>query len=87
MDRHLPRIIALYQPAAGQAMLDAMQRFFARWRLAGSKPDGGMFVWAKGPVGNGHGKRQPQGDRPATPLLFPERSSLPVQETAARPFA
>jgi 2-aminoadipate transaminase len=49
LDRHLPRIIALYRPRQ-QAMLDAMQHFFPNgfhW----SEPDGGMFIWVHGPKG------------------------------------
>jgi 2-aminoadipate transaminase len=49
LDRHLPRIIALYGPRQ-QALLDAMQRFFPTG-FSWSKPDGGMFVWAQGPLG------------------------------------
>jgi 2-aminoadipate transaminase len=49
LDRHLPRIIELYGPRQ-QAMLDAMQRFFPKG-FSWSRPDGGMFVWAKGPSG------------------------------------
>jgi len=49
LDRHLPSVIDLYRPRQ-QAMLDAMTRFFPgsfKW----TKPEGGMFVWAKGPKG------------------------------------
>ena len=46
---HLPHIIDLYRPRQ-QAMLDAMDRFFPQ-ALTWSRPDGGMFVWAEGPVG------------------------------------
>lgn len=49
LKRHLPRIIALYRPRQ-QAMLDTMTRFFPE-SFTWSVPDGGMFVWVKGPEG------------------------------------
>ena len=49
LDRHLPRIIALYRPRQ-HAMLEAMQRFFPS-EFSWSRPDGGMFVWVQGPSG------------------------------------
>jgi 2-aminoadipate transaminase len=49
LKRHLPHIIALYRPRQ-RAMLDAMARFFPE-SFTWSAPDGGMFVWVKGPEG------------------------------------
>ena len=49
LKRHLPSIIALYRPRQ-EAMLDAMARFFPQ-SFTWSAPDGGMFVWVKGPAG------------------------------------
>lgn len=49
LKRHLPSIIALYRPRQ-EAMLDAMARFFPH-SFTWSVPDGGMFVWVKGPAG------------------------------------
>ncbi|MCB2148664.1 MAG: PLP-dependent aminotransferase family protein [Deltaproteobacteria bacterium] len=49
LKRHLPRIIALYRPRQ-EAMIDAMARFFPE-SFTWSVPDGGMFVWVKGPEG------------------------------------
>ncbi|WP_319406464.1 PLP-dependent aminotransferase family protein [uncultured Desulfosarcina sp.] len=49
LKRHLPRIVALYRPRQ-EAMLDAMARFFPE-SFTWSAPDGGMFVWVKGPEG------------------------------------
>ncbi len=49
MQRHLPKIIALYRPRQ-QALLDAMTRYFPQ-PFAWSAPDGGMFVWVEGPDG------------------------------------
>ncbi len=49
LTQQLPQIIDLYQPKR-DAMLDAMTTYFPssfKW----TKPDGGMFVWAKGPKG------------------------------------
>jgi 2-aminoadipate transaminase len=46
---HLPKIIELYRPRQA-AMLEALKRHFPvdfTW----SRPEGGMFVWAEGPVG------------------------------------
>ncbi len=47
LDRHLPRIIALYRPRK-DAILEALAQAFPqgfRW----SRPEGGMFVWVEGP--------------------------------------
>lgn len=47
LQRHLPRILALYRPRQ-KAMLDALERYFPagfQW----SRPEGGMFVWVEGP--------------------------------------
>ena len=49
LKRHLPRIIELYRPRQ-EAMLEAMARFFPE-SFSWSVPDGGMFVWVKGPEG------------------------------------
>lgn len=49
LKRHLPRIIELYRPRQ-QAMLDAMARCFPP-SFTWTQPDGGMFLWAKGPQG------------------------------------
>jgi 2-aminoadipate transaminase len=49
LERHLPAIIDLYRPRLA-AMLAALERHMPpgfRW----SKPEGGMFVWARGPSG------------------------------------
>jgi 2-aminoadipate transaminase len=49
LDRHLPDILSLYRPRQ-EAMLAALEDFFPegiRW----SRPEGGMFIWAEGPVG------------------------------------
>jgi 2-aminoadipate transaminase len=46
LKRHLPRIIALYGPRQ-QAMLDAMDRFFPP-SFFWTRPEGGMFIWARG---------------------------------------
>lgn len=48
LDSHLPKILAFYRPRQ-EAMLAALSEYFPRdfhW----SKPDGGMFIWAEGPV-------------------------------------
>lgn len=47
---HLPTIIDLYAPRQ-RAMLAAMERYFPsgfEW----SRPEGGMFIWARGPEGH-----------------------------------
>lgn len=49
LKRHLPHIIDLYRPRQ-EALLDAMTRFFPE-SFSWSAPDGGMFVWVKGPAG------------------------------------
>lgn len=49
LDRHLPRIVELYQPRK-ESSIDALENFFPdgfRW----SRPEGGMFVWVEGPEG------------------------------------
>ena len=49
LQSHLPKIIALYNPRQ-EAMLAAMERYFPpdfNW----SRPEGGMFIWAHGPLG------------------------------------
>jgi len=49
LDRHLPHIVALYR-ARLHAMLEALQQHMPRgsqW----SRPQGGMFVWVRGPAG------------------------------------
>jgi 2-aminoadipate transaminase len=49
LDAHLPRIIKLYKPRL-EAMLSALERYFPptfKW----SRPEGGMFIWARGPRG------------------------------------
>ncbi len=46
---HLPNIIAMYRPRQ-EAMLEALEHSFPsayNW----SRPDGGMFIWARGPEG------------------------------------
>jgi len=48
LDRHLPKIIALYRPKQ-EAMLSALERYFPsgfHW----SRPEGGMFLWVEGPL-------------------------------------
>lgn len=46
---HLPRICALYA-SRHRTMMEALETFFPDdWTW--SKPEGGMFVWAKGPFG------------------------------------
>ncbi|TAJ21035.1 MAG: PLP-dependent aminotransferase family protein [Dehalococcoidia bacterium] len=49
LERQLPSIIDLYRPRQ-QAMLDALERHLPegfRW----TRPEGGMFVWVRGPAG------------------------------------
>lgn len=46
---HLPKIIELYRPRQA-AMLEALERHFPA-DFTWSRPEGGMFVWAEGPVG------------------------------------
>lgn len=46
LDRHLPKIIALYRPKQ-EAMLNALDAYFPagfHW----SRPEGGMFLWVEG---------------------------------------
>lgn len=47
--RHLPRIIDLYAPRQ-KALLDAMADCFPG-EFTWTKPEGGMFVWVRGPQG------------------------------------
>jgi len=49
LQSHLPKIIALYKPRQ-EAMLAAMDRFFPP-AFSWSRPEGGMFIWAQGPLG------------------------------------
>lgn len=49
LQTHLPRIIALYR-SRQEAMLEAMDRYFPAG-FSWTRPDGGMFVWARGPAG------------------------------------
>ena len=49
LQKHLPLIIRLYKPRQ-EAMLNALQVYFpgsCQW----SKPEGGMFIWVRGPQG------------------------------------
>lgn len=46
LEQHLPKIIELYRPKQ-EAMLSAMERYFPE-DFTWSKPEGGMFIWAKG---------------------------------------
>jgi len=49
LEKHLPKIIDLYRPKQ-EAMLGALEKYFPdnfNW----SRPEGGMFIWAKGPSG------------------------------------
>jgi len=45
----LPKIVNLYRPRLG-AMLDSLEEYFPAG-FSWSRPEGGMFVWAEGPVG------------------------------------
>ncbi|MFZ5573198.1 MAG: PLP-dependent aminotransferase family protein [Thermodesulfobacteriota bacterium] len=47
LERHLPKIIALYAPRR-QAMLESLEACFPK-NYSWSRPDGGMFVWVMGP--------------------------------------
>lgn len=49
LKRHLPKIIELYRPKQ-EAMLSALKRYFPD-DFTWSKPEGGMFIWVKGPEG------------------------------------
>ena len=49
LERHLPKIIDLYRPKQ-EAMLSALEKYFPEG-FTWSKPEGGMFIWAKGPDG------------------------------------
>ena len=48
LDKHLPKIIALYRPRQ-EAMLNALETYFPQgWHW--SRPEGGMFLWVEGPL-------------------------------------
>ncbi len=49
LKKHLPNIISLYKPRQ-EAMINALESCFPEG-FSWSKPDGGMFVWVKGPHG------------------------------------
>jgi len=49
LKRHLPKIIELYRPKQ-EVMLSALEKYFPEG-FTWSKPEGGMFIWAKGPAG------------------------------------
>jgi len=49
LKRHLPKIIELYR-LKQEAMLSALEKYFPE-SFTWSKPEGGMFIWAKGPHG------------------------------------
>lgn len=49
LERHLPKIIELYRPKQ-EAMLSALEKYFPEG-FTWSRPEGGMFIWAKGPEG------------------------------------
>ena len=49
LEKHLPRILDLYRPRQA-AMLQALATYFPD-EFSWSRPDGGMFIWAKGPTG------------------------------------
>ena len=49
LKQHLPKIIELYRPKQ-EAMLLALEKYFPEG-FTWSKPEGGMFIWAKGPDG------------------------------------
>ncbi len=49
LQTHLPKIIGLYKPRQ-EAVLEAMDRFFPP-EFSWSRPEGGMFIWARGPAG------------------------------------
>ncbi|MFH2002616.1 MAG: PLP-dependent aminotransferase family protein, partial [Planctomycetota bacterium] len=46
---HLPKILSLYTPRK-EAMLSALDRFFPKG-FEWTRPEGGMFVWLRGPEG------------------------------------
>jgi 2-aminoadipate transaminase len=47
-DRHLPKIIEIYRPKQ-EVMLQEMSRHLPE-SFTWTQPDGGMFIWAEGPV-------------------------------------
>ena len=47
-DRHVPRVVALYQPRFN-AMLEALGHHFPEW-MRWSNPEGGMIVWAESSI-------------------------------------
>jgi len=47
-ERHLPKIIEIYRPKQ-EVMLEEMKRHFPE-SFSWTQPDGGMFIWAEGPV-------------------------------------
>ncbi|MBW2606879.1 MAG: PLP-dependent aminotransferase family protein [Deltaproteobacteria bacterium] len=49
LKRQLPKIIELYKPKQ-EAMLSALEQYFPEG-FTWLKPEGGMFIWAKGPEG------------------------------------
>ncbi|MBI9087134.1 MAG: PLP-dependent aminotransferase family protein [Desulfobacterales bacterium] len=49
LKRHLPRIIDLYRPRC-TALVGALKAYFSEG-FCWSDPDGGMFVWVRGPEG------------------------------------
>jgi len=49
LKQQLPKIIELYRPKQ-EAMLSSLERYFPE-DFTWSKPEGGMFIWAKGPEG------------------------------------
>ena len=50
LQAHLPKIIALYAPKQ-MAILTAIERYFPT-EFSWSRPQGGMFIWVKGPKGH-----------------------------------
>ena len=49
LKRQFPKIIELYRPKQ-EAMFSALEKYFPEG-FTWSKPEGGMFIWAKGPDG------------------------------------
>jgi 2-aminoadipate transaminase len=47
MERHIPEIVGIYTPRL-QVMLNALHEFFPR-EFTFTRPEGGMFVWVRGP--------------------------------------
>ena len=48
LDRHLPEILSIYRPRQ-EAMMSALAAYFPEF-MRWSRPEGGMFIWAEGPV-------------------------------------